>query len=172
MSRISIKFNEYDGKKFYYADFGSETHGRTSFRLWVSSKLVQKDNETGKEYIEFPLKAVIIETEKGTKVLKPSSDTFVFDIFVPCGYRGGSNYEILSDTISEHRYYMFESPRGNLGVSVGGLIVTKQDKIKIKWNRTGRTYGTPAKGYRMYYYDGRVEEIDNLEEMDDLKELL
>ena len=50
-----VSFKEFEGKRFYYIDFGSEVHGRTSFRLWVSHLLVKKDEESGKEYVEFPI---------------------------------------------------------------------------------------------------------------------
>lgn len=163
-----VSFKEFEGKRFYYIDFGSEVHGRTSFRLWVSHLLVKKDEESGKEYIEFPIQAKIIETEKGTKILKPSSDTFVFDIFVPCGYRGSSSITPISEVEKVIKYYHYKSPRGNLGISEGMLIQASQKKIRIKWKRSGRLYGSKPTGYKTLYADGRVEDIE-IEEIEDLE---
>lgn len=147
---------------FYYADFGSETHGRTSFRLWVNRKLVKRD-EQGNPYIEFPIRATIHRTEKGTLVLRPSQNSVVFDVFIRCGYRGGSNIEVKSDIRNIVPYSIYRSPRGSLGISDGALIEADVSKLPvvIEWHRSGRTYGGPREGV-LFLYEDKIEQIDSV----------
>ena len=161
MRKLNIEKKEFDGNMFYFKDFGSEIHGRTSFRIWISSKLIQKDEE-GREYIELPCKGQIIKTEKGTLVLKPGTN-YIFDIYVACGYRGESYIEIIEPSDAKSfEYLIYHSPKGNLGVSTGMLVEANSDKIKVFWKKTGRLYGEPAEGYSVYYADGSVENISDV----------
>ncbi len=173
MREYYVSTKEVEGKKFYYIDFGYETHGRTSFRLWVSSKLVQTD-DNNREYIEFPITAKIVETEKGTIILKPLQDGeryYVFDLYQPCGYRGSAYITVLEpEPLNVKVYRHFHSPLGNLGEDYGMLIMVNSDKVKIKWGRIGRTYGAPKEGYRVYYADGKTEEIEHID-LEDLEEI-
>lgn len=139
--KFNIEKKEFDGNIFYYKDFGSEIHGRTSFRLWISSKLIQKDEE-GREYIEMPTKGQITKTKKGALVLKPSTTNYVYNIYVACGYRGGSYIEIIEPCDAKFfEYNIYHSPKGSLGVSTGMLVEANSDKIKVYWKKTGRLYG-------------------------------
>jgi hypothetical protein len=124
---------EVDGTVFYYCPFGSETHGTPSFILWVSSKLIEKDEE-GRDYLKFPvINAKINITEKGNYVLKPIEGWITYNVGVRCGYRGHSSYKIINPEGDEVEvlYRIYESPRGNLGISEYGLISTKQKILKI-----------------------------------------
>lgn len=145
-----------EGKEFRYQDFGSETHGRSSFRLWISKKY-----PTPPEGLNFPISGDLKVTDKGTNILIPSSEKVVYDIFVRCGFRGESRFEILSpEEVKMLKYFIYSSPRGNIGVSAGALVVAdKATPLKIKWKKTGRLYGSPASGISVYYPDGKVEKI-------------
>lgn len=174
MSKYCVNAQEIEGKKFYYVDFGSETHGRKSFRLWLSSRLITKEKtKDGQEIevIKFPIKAYVERKESGTLVLKPSENCWTFDVYVPCGYRGDGTIDIRSDFETVHWYYEYQSPKGNLGISAGGLITTKNNYVKIRWERTGRLYGDPPKGIRIYYSDGRIEDIEEIENLEELADL-
>src|SRR5690606_32106376 len=92
--RLPVEYKETEDKKFFYTDVGSETHGRSSFRLWVSGRLVQKEVKFNRDFyfLEFPVvNAGIVKTEKGTLVLRPMPGSVVYNVLVPCGYRGGSS---------------------------------------------------------------------------------
>jgi hypothetical protein len=173
VKRVNLKFKEAEGKKFFYMDVGSETHGRPSFRLWVSGRLVQKETEDSHYFLEFPvLNAGISRTEKGTLVLRPAQDTVAYNVLIPCGYRGGSYLEVVSPEMTQvYLYEEYSSPRGNLGVSQGAIIVAPLGSIKFKWERTGRLYGSAPTGITKLYPDGREETIDQVEDVEDLKEL-
>jgi hypothetical protein len=173
---VSYKEDE-KGEKFYFIDVGSEDHGRPSFRLWVSAKLIIRD-ENGRDIIKFPVNATIVKTEKGSLILKPQENFTVRYIFVNCGYRGGASFEILEPKeaqIFEFREY--RSPRGNCGISKGALVVIpKGTVLKYKWKRTGRTYGGPTEGITIQYEDGKEVDFegipDGLEELENIKKEL
>jgi hypothetical protein len=96
----------------------------------------------------------------------------LFYFIVPCGYRGSSQYEIIDPVeVVEYKFYKYSSEIGSLGISSGALIVTKSDKVKIKWHRTGRLYGAVADGISILTIDGNEEElpISDLDELNEIK---
>jgi len=151
------------GKKFYYITMGYETHGKPSFRLWVSPKLIKED-EKGWRYVQVNgSERRIFKTEKGNYVLKPARGWNVFRVGWECGYRGSSEYEILTPLEEDELvlpYYEYRSPRGSLGVSEYALVSTKKDRLKVLLTRTGRTYGAPKKMYVEYSFDENGEQIE------------
>lgn len=161
-----IRFKEFEGKRFPYIDMGSESHGRTSFRLWlagavVKEKAIHKDDGL---YLQFPLPGTIItRTQKGNWVLRLSPDHTTFDIYVRCGYRGGADFEILRPTpVEVLTYKEYHSPRGSLGVSKGALVSVEGHEIIYRWERSGRLYGSPARGVTRLTSDGGKEDMDML----------
>ncbi|HDJ89218.1 MAG TPA: hypothetical protein ENG40_00800 [Thermoprotei archaeon] len=170
------------GNKYPYIDFGSETHGRKSFRLWVSGKLVKMEMRHPRSalgfimsqelkkpyyYVEFPLRgARIIRTPKGNLVLKPDPNYMVYYIFIHCGYRGGASFEILTPKIGESDIFEFKeyaSPRGSLGVSIGALVNVPIDTpLKYRWERTGRLYGDAPQGITIVMPNGEEKEFEML----------
>ncbi|MFZ8804316.1 MAG: hypothetical protein ACO2PO_15205, partial [Candidatus Calescibacterium sp.] len=69
-----------------------------------------------------------------------------------------------------YKFWEYSSPRGSLGISEGVLVETSKETIKIKWERTGRLYGSAPKGITVLHIDGRVEELP-IEDEELLKEL-
>jgi hypothetical protein len=130
--------------------------------------------EEGYLYVEFPLHAQIIKTEKGNYVAKPGPGV-IYDVFVDCGYRGDAEFQVEVDDpeILQLGYVTYRSPVGSLGVSRGALVYVPSGKpIIVRWKRTGRLYGSPAKGITKYYPDGTVEELDGADDVSDLKSAL
>jgi len=162
---------------FYYLKVGKMGHGQPCFHLWINRKLVQM-NQEGREYISFPVRdAKIIKTEKGNLVLRPYQGWNTFRVGVGCGYRGRSKYEILAPKEVEiFAFKEFRSPQGSLGISEFALVCSTSDRVKIRWERTGRTYGSPTKGITIYYTTGQEENIydiaDGLEAIQELKQEL
>jgi hypothetical protein len=160
---LSVVENE-EGKKFFNTSFGSENHGRVSFRLWISPKLVKRD-EKGNYYIEFPVEGAVLRKGKTKKswILAPSSDHWVVYFYIPCGYRGGSSFEVIypKEGVEVAKFYDFASPLGSLGISEGGLISipSKNNFVKIKWSRSGRLYGKDPKGCTIIYKDGKEKKL-------------
>ncbi|MCX7998432.1 MAG: hypothetical protein N3A69_05695 [Leptospiraceae bacterium] len=176
MAKMKVMKKVAEGKEFFYIDVGDERHGKPSFRLWISSKLVKHD-EKGIEYIEFPVQnAKIIKTEKGTHVLKPSNEFTVYYVFVQCGYRGKSKINVLEPSDAEiFKFLVYRSQTGSLGISEGLLAnVRKGQKLKVQWERTGRTYGEPTKGVTIINEDGSEEtlELIDKDQLTELKEML
>ncbi len=155
------KINLSKKDKFYYCDFGSERHGRTSFRLWVHNKLVT-DNE-GTPILQLPCEAKLVKGKKDW-VLRPDENHLTFDLYLPCGYRGGASFTILKSSdevaVQEARYYIYKSPLGNLGVSEGAIVSIPKIilPVNIEWSRSGRTYGDPKSGVAVLHEDGTITE--------------
>ena len=87
---VNMKLSQrekFERVKFYHVDVGSGKHGKVSCRLWLSMKLVQRD-EKGL-FVEFPLNAQIVKTEKGNYVVKPGPG-IIYDVYG--GYRGGAEF--------------------------------------------------------------------------------
>jgi len=153
---------ERDNKKFYYVDFGFGYHGKPYFRLWIASKLVEQDENNFYATITGRGKR-IVKTEKGNYVLIPDPDYYcVFNIGWKCGFRGFSDYEILSKAKAvvelELPYEIWDSELGSLGQSRYALVSTKSDRLIVKLTRTGRTYGKPKKRVVEYFIDSTGEQ--------------
>lgn len=163
-----------EGKTFYFVDFGSEGHGRPSFRLWVHKNLVSFDEDTC--MLELPITAELREGKSPyTIIARPSDAYWIAEYYVSCGYRGDGRFEVVDPNREEvklFKYTRFSSPRGNLGISEGALIQipVQYRKVKLHWVKSGRLYGRPNEGYVNLYSDGRVEEIEGVDP-DDLEEL-
>lgn len=162
MEKVSFREDEV-GNKYPFIDFGSETHGKKSFRLWISGRLLEKDEE-GNYIITFPKrKAKIEETSKGSLVLRSAEDTMVYDVYVRCGYRGSSDLEILTEHGDIFQYWEYRSPRGNLGISKGVLVNAPDGQsLKYKWKRTGRLYGNSPEGITIIMPDGKTKEFEDI----------
>ena len=167
MTKEYVEYKEDErGRKFPFVDMGSEIHGRTSFRLWVSGRFVHKDSD-GDAIITFPVQNAQIEkTTKGSLVLRPHDSSTVHDIFVPCGYRGDATFKVLEPDILEDdifEYSEYHSERGSLGIDEGALVNCPAGvPLKYRWERSGRLYGSPGEGVTIITPDGRKYEIDEL----------
>lgn len=172
---LSVK--EFEGRKFYYYDFGSEAHGRTSFRLWINHKIIERlpRTEEGKIKLEFPLvDAEIVKTEKGNYVLRPAKGKYTFNVYQASGYRGDAFIKIVKPKAAiEIVYYVYQSPLGSTGIDEGKLLTVDVPEITVVWHRTGRTYGAPHKGMRhlVYVRDGEVKEEEIEVTPEDFNEL-
>lgn len=187
MKYLEIMKKETQDGIFYFADIGSEGHCRPSFRLWVSGKLVSQDEgghckpcsdqpclQRGKDIVVLPAKAVISQTAKGSWVLRPSEEHLTFCVGIHCGYRGSSSYEFLTPVAVSVPFEVWDSPRGNLGVSSYALIsVSAADMpLKYRWSRTGRLYGSLPSGVTIVAQDGTETSLDGIEDgLEDLEEL-
>ncbi len=153
---MKVSVLERDGKEFYYLNFGCERQGCPSFRLWINRKLVDRDGD-GNPIVErlFGKDRRIIRTEKGNYVLRREEGYSTFEIGWESGYRGWSDYKILSPQAVELElpYENWRSPRGSLGVSKYALVVVKGDRLLVRLTRGGRLYGEPAERLYEYYCD-------------------
>ncbi len=176
--KVQVKYVE--GKGFPYTDFGHETHGRTSFRLWLSYKLLTKVKDEGEETehweIDFPVQnARLHRTQKGNWVLRPEEGWVTFNLYCPEGYRGSGHIDVLrpSEYVSIP-YYIYRSPRGSCGIGMGLIVSVPGSEVMYRWKRTGRLYGRPSQGITRVLADGTVEELDmvpdGLEAIEELKE--
>lgn len=143
MSKYKIDVDIFDGLEYLHVDFGYESHGKISFRLWIDPSFVQSTNSD--PHIIFPLPGKIHRTENGHLVLLPDENMFVYDIFVSCGYRGNSYVSPESPHFGEFPYYIYNSPLGSTGISEGKLVNYPKE-LRWSWEKTGRTYGNPCNG--------------------------
>jgi hypothetical protein len=163
--KVYLEKKTVDGKEFFYLPLGER---RDQFIiLWVSSVFVKTD-EKGHHYIEFPVENCTLKKGKGRGLILKPGDKHLYKVLIPCGYRGrGYINEVSSggdDNPEIFKFSEFRSPRGNLGIDAGALILTSADKVKVFWSKTGRLYGAPDHGIKVLYLDGRVEELTCVDE--------
>jgi len=171
MKRFYVYPKQVEGKTFYYLSVGRGFHYRPEYRVWVVKDLLKE--KEGYFYVDLPLQGCDLRQGKKDLVLR-KGDYNLFYILIECGYRGQSVIDkIIADEPSQIFYFdHYESERGSLGVSSGALVLTKADRVKVRWHRSGRLYGKPAEGTTIFYLDGRQEEIEDesiLSELEDLE---
>lgn len=173
--KVYLEKRVVDGKEFFYLSLGEK---RDKFLIvWVSSSFVETD-ERGHHYIEFPVENCSLKKGKGRGLILKKGDKNLFKILIPCGYRGKGYIDKIvadgDDNPEVYEFTEFRSPKGNLGVDAGALILTFAKKVKVSWSKTGRLYGAPDHGVKVLYFDGRIEELTCVdeEELEMLKEEL
>ena len=156
MKKIRLIERQVEGKTFFLWKVGVEGHGRPSFCIWVNPKLIEREGDEC--FISLPLARVDLRKGKRDFILSPGARN-LFDVFIKCGYRGDSHVTILSP--GEVYYYLvFSSPRGNLGISQGALVLTDENAVRFSWTRSGRLYGNPSEGISIIRLDGTEEQIE------------
>jgi hypothetical protein len=165
---VSVKVKESEGTKFYYIEVEDS---RSAHRIWINPSYHKKELEKlERKYFNSVFRNSRVEkTSKGNLVIKQGSNN-VFLVRVRCGYRGSSEFEVLSNVLSVHKFDFKHSPNGALGISEVGLIETPEDFVKIQWRRSGRLYGEPSKGISVIKIDGSIESINDIveEEIDEI----
>jgi hypothetical protein len=159
---IEVNEKEAEGVKFYYTEIVSS---RASFKVWINPNYYKNELERNLKNSKYTIgilkNARIEKTSKGSIVIKRGSNN-VFFIKVKCGFRGDSEFKILSNVVNVIEFGYKHSPNGSLGVSACGLIETAEDYIKIEWKRSGRLYGQPSKGVSVIKIDGTIQKIDGI----------
>jgi len=167
--RVELEKIEVAEKKIHYFYLGAVDYYKPVYRVFVHSDLITHADT--RSYVKFPLHGCeVIKKDSFNLVLKPGTKTaFIFE--VEAGYRGTA--EIVEINTFGHKcenynYEIYSSERGSTGISLGAFIITPSDKIQVKWNRNGRLYGKPANGISILYADGRVEQLDRVENLEDI----
>jgi len=172
MKRYYVSEKTAEGQTYYYIYVGSETHGRPTYTMWVSKSLLKAD-EQGRLFLEFPVHNcnIAVGKKQSTLILKHGNSN-LYHFVIECGYRGSSSIDeiITEEPVQTFYFEEFASERGSLGISHGVLALTRANKIKIKWHRSGRLYGKPASGITILHLDGSIENLEGVEE-EDLEEL-
>jgi hypothetical protein len=156
---LNIKQKEVENKNFYYIDLGGSYLTK---RIWINPKYFEKELKLSKETIGILKNAQLETTSKLNHVIKIGENNLFF-VLARCGYRGSSEIKVISNYINIVNFFYYHSPRGNLGISDGAIIETKEDKVKIKWYRSGRLYGEPDKGLSIINSNGKIDELIDLE---------
>jgi len=173
MKKWYLKIKSTENKRFYYTEVGSEAHGRPTYILWVSPKLVTW--EDGTPYLILPTDGRIDRGMKPTTlILRPSSDYWITDCYIESGYRGRSRFDVIEPPdVEVYEYHHCRSPRGSLGISTGALlqVPSTRDRVTVKWWRDGRLYSKPPTGLTVMYRDGRTETLEGIEELEELEDI-
>jgi len=144
----------FDGKQLFYTDigYGSDIH----FRLWVDQQLVKEQDKDW--YIEFPvINCVVIQLENCKDlIVKPGkSNLFYFELETKF------NEKNTIDSIdADQPYQVFKYANH---YSVGALIFTKANKVRIKWHKDNAIGDKMLKeeGVTLLYNNGKRETIPN-----------
>ena len=132
------KYPYLDTKEIDITNIGSRTRGRI---VYVSGRFVKSDDD--KSYIEFQridnialklLNAKIINTEKGTLILKYEPNSILYLIEIPSGFRGGIETQYLHGQCLES--LVLRSPSGSLGYIVH---IWCNGNAEIQYKISGRT---------------------------------
>lgn len=153
MRRYDVKKSK-EGYKFI--EVGCVQHYKPEYRVWIN-RMVKTELDDGNEYISFPMTGRVVVTEKGNFVLV-NDDSYVFDVFKKCGYRGMSSV-IPYDCEVVFKYKEYDSPQGNLGISEGCFVNTKNKYVIYEWERTGRLYGGKSSGKSKIDVYGDISDI-------------
>jgi hypothetical protein len=156
----ALEERKVEGKSFFLLKVGSWRHDRPNFLVWISPKLVTQTEDGF--FLELPAENVELAKGKKDMILRPGSKN-LFNVFVRCGYRGGSEIEILTPG-DVFEYQEWRSPQGSLGISRGALVLTESSSVKYRWRRTGRTYGSPPEGVTIIDLDGRKTDLEGEED--------
>ena len=173
MKRLEIvskkELSSKDNKHFYY---GVGYNGYSDyFKLWSADEILKEDEENVRIN---GTDRKIIKTKKGSYVLIPAKGWNLFLVGRQCGYRGGSNFKVLTEIEEEPIIFcIYKSARGNLGVSTYGYINTRKNTIEVEEKANGRLYGAePVKRYKLSIEDGTIKETELLPQDDELENLL
>lgn len=149
-------YNEPCGK-VHYIDYGKEDHGNRSFRLWVDPCLVGPGDT-----LALPAEARVYTTRRGGYSLKQEAGWTTYNVYIPCGYRGGSYVSFTSPpdcvriTIP---YFVYLYLSGSEGIGKGFLVSVKgRLHLTYSWGRYGIDPGDAGSGVTTQYPDGRVDE--------------
>jgi hypothetical protein len=167
MKRFYVYPKQVEGKTFYFTQVGRGFHYKPEYRVWVAKDLLKE--KEGQFYIDLPLQGCDLRQGKKDLVLR-KGDFNLFYVFIECGFRGQSVIDaIITDEPQVFYFDWYESERGSLGISSGALVLTKLDRVKVRWHRSGRLYGKPAEGTTIFYLDGREEMIEDESVLEELE---
>lgn len=139
MDKLFLKTKETNEGKKYYLSLGLGRE-EPDFTVLVDSIFVNDDIS-----ISFPISASLMQGKfKNSLILVPSDERTVHYIFIDCGYRGESDFNVSSKDISNFSIYKFEEfkiSKNSLGISRGALIdVPFDSSFKVLWTKTGYEY--------------------------------
>jgi len=167
--RVELEKIEVAKKEIHYFYLGAADYYRPVYRVFVHPDLItHADNHS---FVKLPIKdCEVVKKDSFNMILKPGKNTgFIFEI--EAGYRGTAEIveiNTFGHEYESYKYDIYNSERGSTGISAGAFIITPSDKIQVKWERNGRLYGKPAKGVSILYADGRIEQLDRVENLDDI----
>jgi len=142
---INIKDEKYpyiDDITLNLTEIGSRKRGRP---IYMSIRFVQ--SEGNEKFVEFerisPItlmltNAKMIQTEKGTLVIKYEENSTLYAIEIPSGFRGSVSIEVTSGEC--YKSYVLMSPAGSLG-EVVHMWCNGDAELQYKINGRTRTAG-------------------------------
>ena len=153
----------FDGKQLFYVTFGYKwwQESEIQLRLWIDkSFLTEEDN---KWFVNFPIMncdVIQLDNEKDL-VVKPG-ELNLFYFLVAAGNGSGAK-SVIESIDTEQPYQIFKFTIEQDGpTSTGALILTRSNKVKIKWHRDGDLKADQlSEGITLLYVDGRIETIPN-----------
>jgi len=149
----------FDGKQLFYINLGKGSNQQ--FRLWVDQTFViEKD---GSFFANFPItNCDLIQLENEKDLIVKPGELNLFYFYVLAGYKGESTIDSIDADQPYQVFRFIDDDFSNLMVSMGVLVLTRSNKVKIRWHRDGHfTEEQLLEGVTLLYDNGRKETIPN-----------
>jgi len=173
-----------EDKLFYYITLGQCYRSKPCYVLWINKQFVNEWQEKKwggsiETYrsVKFPIKNCDLITGKSEKnLILKQGDKNAFYFEIKGGVKGSSFIDEITSDDPDMKVYKFQRCHNEkcYNKDSGVLILTKAEKVKIKWHRNGKLLGKYdyPEGTTILYSDGRKEEINvDSEDLELLKEL-
>jgi hypothetical protein len=168
---------EIGGRVFLELELGRGRHLSVPVRLClpgdVSGSFV-KLFETGGCEVKFPMVGWSLkQVRDGLFVARRDVVSMVCIYECRAGYRGSGSVEILSPEGLFHvKYPLYASERGSLGVGEGVIFAAPVEcEVVLRWNRSGRLYGSPGSGLVGIRKSGVAWEVAGISDLSELEAL-
>jgi len=168
----------FDGKQLFYVDFGDNfvRGSDPQLRLWIDKSFLTKENN--KWFVEFPIRNCdVIEMENKKDLIIKHGDSNLFYFYIVPGGKGKSVIDSI-DIDQSYKVFMFtDDDIDRMTTSKGIIILTKANRVKLKWHRDGDFYDLKywlkngsidslgynllPEGITLLYSDGKIETIPN-----------
>jgi len=151
----------FDGKQLFYVNLGQGSDQQ--LRLWIDQTFVTEKD--GSFFVNFPItncNVIQLENEKDL-IVKPG-ELNLFYFYVLAGYEGESTIDSIETDQPYQVFKFIDDDVLNVTVSMGVLVLTRSDKVKIRWHRDGHLEEDQlTEGVTLLYANGRKETIPNNE---------
>jgi hypothetical protein len=165
------------GGSFFILELGRGVHYAVPLLVFIPADVAGcdvKSLDVDRCEVEFPLVGWSLkQVRDGLLVARRDVVSMVGIYECRAGYRGSGSVEILSPEGLFHvKYPLYASERGSLGVGQGVIFSAPVDcEVVLRWERTGRLYGSPPSGLVGIRKSGVAWEVAGISDLGELEAL-